>query len=86
MLRKNAKGFLSENKDVTTMVLSSSEFFNLVFETPSRYGFEERDIRRRYGPVWADHIHPTSRIHELFAERVNEFLGSYPVGGSAQTG
>lgn len=67
------------------MILSSFDFFNLVFKTPSEYGFEEKDIRMRYGPVWADHIHPTSRIHELFAERVNEFLRSYPVGVSAQT-
>lgn len=67
------------------MVLSSSDFFNLVFKTPSEYGFQEKDIRKRYGSVWADHIHPTSRVHEHFAERVNEFLGSVPVGPSAQT-
>lgn len=85
MLRKSVKAFLSKNEDVTTMVLSSSDFFNLIFKTPSRYGFEETDIRKRYGPVWADHIHPTSRIHELFAERVNEFLRSYPVGVTAKT-
>ena len=77
--------FLSENKDVTTMVLSSSAFFNLIFRMPSRYGFEESDIGKRYGPVWADHIHPTSRVHELFAARVNDFLGGYPVGGSVRT-
>lgn len=85
MLRKNVTAFLSENEDTTTMVLSSSEFFNVVFKTPSRYGFEEEDIRKRYGPVWADEIHPTSRMHELFAERVSEFLSSYPVDVSAQT-
>lgn len=84
MLRKNVRAFLSENEDVTTMVLSSFDFFNLVFETPSKYGFEEKDIRRRYGPVWADHIHPTSRMHELLAERVNEFLRSYPASETAQ--
>jgi phospholipase/lecithinase/hemolysin len=85
ILRKNVKAFVSGNEDVTTMVLSSSDFFNLAFKTPSSYGFEEKDIRKRYGPVWADHIHPTSRIHELFAERVSEFLRSYPVGVIAQT-
>jgi len=85
MLRKNVTAFLLENEDATTMVLSSSEFFNVVFKTPSKYGFEEEDIRKRYGPVWADEIHPTSRMHELFAERVSEFLSSYPVDASAQT-
>jgi len=84
ILRENVKVFLSENEDVTTMVLSSWVLFNQVFRTPSKYGFEEGDLGRRYGPVWADHIHPTSRIHELIAGRVNEFLGSYPAGDSAQ--
>jgi phospholipase/lecithinase/hemolysin len=84
VLRGNAKVFLSENEDVTTMVLSSWDFFKLVFGTPSEYGFEEGDIRKRYGPVWADHIHPTSRMHELFAVRVNEFLSGYPAGASSQ--
>jgi len=85
LLLKNVQAFLSEREDVTTMVLSSFDFFNLVFKTPSEYGFEEKDIRMRYGPVWADHLHPTSRMHELFAERVNEFLCGYPVGTSVQT-
>lgn len=85
MLRKNVKGFSSENEDVTTLVLSSSDFFNLVFEMPFRYGFEEGDVRKRYGPVWADHLHPTSRMHELFAERIEEFLRSYPAGERTQT-
>ncbi|KAF9792227.1 SGNH hydrolase-type esterase domain-containing protein [Thelephora terrestris] len=84
-LRKNVKAFLSENEDVTTMILSSFDFFNLIFKTPSEYGFDEKDIRRRFGPVWADHIHPTTRMHELFAGRVNEFLRSYPVGVTART-
>jgi len=84
MLRRNVQAFLSENEDVTTMVLSSFDFFNLVLETPSEYGFEEKDIRRRYGPVWADHIHPTSRMHELLAERINEFLRSFPASETAQ--
>jgi len=84
ILRKNVKAFLSENKDVTTMVLSSWEFFNLVFQTPSKYGFGEGDIRRRYGPVWADNLHPTSRMHEHFAARVNEFLSGHPAGTSVQ--
>lgn len=66
------------------MVLSSWEFFNLVFQTPSKYGFGEVDIRRRYGPVWADHLHPTSGMHEHFAARVNEFLSGHPAGASAQ--
>jgi len=66
------------------MILSSWDFFNLVFKTPSKYGFEEGDIRKRYGPVWADHLHPTSRMHEHFAARVNEFLSSHPAGASAQ--
>ena len=84
ILRRNVKGFLSENEDATTMILSSWDFFNLVFKTPSEYGFGEGDIRKRYGPVWADNIHPTSRMHEHFAARVNEFLSGYPPGASSQ--
>lgn len=66
------------------MVLSSWDFFKLVFKTPSKYGFEEGDIRKRYGPVWADHLHPTSRMHEHFAARVSEFLSSHPACASAR--
>ena len=66
------------------MVLSSWDFFKRVFRSPSEYGFEEGDIRKRYGPVWADQIHPTSRMHELVAARVNEFLSGHPAGASAQ--
>jgi phospholipase/lecithinase/hemolysin len=82
MLRENVKTFLSEHEDITTMVLSSAEFFNLIFKTPSEYGFEEKDIRQKYGPVWADHIHMTSRMHKLFAERVDEYLHGHQVSAS----
>jgi len=84
ILRENVEAFSSANEDVTTMILSSWYFFKRVFATPSEYGFEEGDIRKRYGPVWADHIHPTSRMHELFAARVNEFLSGHPAGNSTQ--
>jgi len=84
ILGRNVTAFLSENEDVTAMVLSSWDFFNLVFKTPSEYGFGEGDIHKRYGPVWADNIHPTSRMHEHLAARVNEFLGGQPVGPTGQ--
>lgn len=67
------------------MVLSSFDLFNLVLETPSDYGFDEEDVQEMYGPMWADFIHPTSRMHEIIAERVNEFLRSHPAGVGIQT-
>ena len=86
MLRKNAKAFSSENEDATTMVLSSHALFNRIFRTPSEYGFEEGDLHKRYGPVWADNLHPTSRMHEHLAARVSEFLNSRPAGVNPRLG
>lgn len=69
------------------MILSSQGCFDLIFENPSKHGFQEEDMGKASGPVWADDLHPTSRMHELFAERVDEFLRGYPAsnGVSDQT-
>ncbi|KAH8107057.1 hypothetical protein BXZ70DRAFT_1029033 [Cristinia sonorae] len=63
----------TERKDVKAMVFSYRTFFDII-TNPVEYGFEKVDVKQYGGPMWADHIHPTSNMHRFIARDITNFL------------
>lgn len=57
---------------------SSYALFTKVNEDPAKYGFAPEDVKKRRGPMWMDHLHPTTKMHKVIADDLEGFLKSYP--------
>jgi phospholipase/lecithinase/hemolysin len=68
--------FSTDHPDLTVMTFSSWDTFNRILDNPTAYGFPEYDKRRSGGTIWLDHLHPTSRIHDLLAHDLAKFLNA----------
>ncbi|TFK76392.1 hypothetical protein BDN72DRAFT_830957 [Pluteus cervinus] len=75
-LAKAIKAFVEVHQDISAFFFSSSELFTKVLDNPEEYGFTEKDKRKAGGSIWADRLHPTSKVHDLIAKEVGEFLSS----------
>ena len=56
---------------------SSWDLFNKVHDDLKAFGFTQSDVKKRGGRIWMDHIHPTSRMHEIIADDLDEFLKKF---------
>jgi len=75
-LRQTMKKFASRHEDVTALLYSSHAMLTKILDNPETYGFPRGDVRKRAGSIWFDHLHPTSKVHDLIAEDVGDFLSS----------
>lgn len=66
--------FSAAHDDLTAMIFSSFDLFNRLLDEPEKYGFKAGDRRRAGGAIWRDHLHPTSKVHDLIAKEVAELL------------
>lgn len=72
--------FCNLHVDITAMLFSSSATFNALLDEPEAYGFEPSDIRKAWGSVWVDSLHPTSKVHDVIARNMADFLGEVRPG------
>jgi len=77
-LHTAAKRFHAAHPDITALMYSSWKIFDNVFQYPERYGFEARDVQRSRGAIWMDHLHPTSKMHGVVADDLEDFLQQFP--------
>ncbi|PBK96922.1 hypothetical protein ARMGADRAFT_1010455 [Armillaria gallica] len=73
-LAKALESFTSSHPDTTVMLFSSYQTFSSIFDNPVDHGFEEKDIHKRGGNIWYDHLHPTSAVHDIIAAYLADFL------------
>jgi hypothetical protein len=78
-LRKCAAKFSVEHSDATIMVFSSWNTFTQVLDNPQAEGFSEDDVGKEGGAIWFDHLHPTSRMHDIIARDISRFLDIQPI-------
>ncbi|KAF8654057.1 hypothetical protein AX16_003591 [Volvariella volvacea WC 439] len=74
-LLKGAQTFSAERQDATVLLFSSWDTFTKLLDSPKEHGFAEEAARKAWGPIWHDHLHPTSAVHNLIARDFAEFLG-----------
>jgi len=60
--------------EVSVLVFSAFDTFNRVLDDPVAYGFKEEDKRKKNGGIWFDHLHPTTKMHDVIAKEFAEFL------------
>ncbi|OCB85936.1 hypothetical protein A7U60_g7070 [Sanghuangporus baumii] len=76
-LHKGAKTFYEKHPDISLLMYSSWDIFNKVHENLGAFGFTKSDVKKRSGRIWMDHIHPTSRMHAIIADDLDEFLKKF---------
>jgi phospholipase/lecithinase/hemolysin len=75
-LSTEGEGFASSREDASVFYFSSFDLFDKVIDNPLDYGFTSAE-RKKYGPeMWADSTHPTSKMHDILAKGIAEFLKS----------
>ena len=60
------------------LLFSSWATFSRVMDNPNAYGFTQKDTVSAASRMWVDHLHPTSKMHDIVARDVAEFLTSVP--------
>lgn len=68
----------SHSSEVTALIFSAHIAFTHVLDDPVAYDFEEKDVDQYAGAIWVDYLHPTSRMHEIIAAGIADFLESVP--------
>ncbi|EMD32721.1 hypothetical protein CERSUDRAFT_118464 [Gelatoporia subvermispora B] len=77
-LKDAVAAFSSAHPDATVMLFSSWETFTRVLDDPQKHGFKPNQVRKPYGQIWMDYLHPTSAMHEWVAKDVFAFLAARP--------
>ncbi|KAH9854242.1 SGNH hydrolase-type esterase domain-containing protein [Lenzites betulinus] len=85
LLRVRVASFAERHLDVTTLFFSSWDTFTRVLDDPVGHGFRPDHVSKAEGDIWADQLHPSSRMHDWIAHDVAKFLQSYPAHGTAST-
>ncbi|KAF5373877.1 hypothetical protein D9758_000632 [Tetrapyrgos nigripes] len=75
-LQKSLDIFTKSHSDVTLLLFSSFEVFSAILDNPVSYGFQASQIRERFGEIWSDDLHPTSKVHDILATRLADFLNT----------
>jgi hypothetical protein len=52
--------------------------FTRILSDPARYGFNPADRTTLGGSIWFDFMHPTSRVYNILAGEIAQFLASQP--------
>ena len=76
-LSKTVRQFANTHypEEITAMIYSSYDTFTRVLDDPISYGFTFEDVRKEGGGIWYDNLHPTSRMHDIIAADMAQFLG-----------
>ncbi|OCH86251.1 hypothetical protein OBBRIDRAFT_890618 [Obba rivulosa] len=75
-LKDTAAAFSAAHPDVTAMLYSSWDTFTRVLDNPAEHGFNPSEVRKPFGEIWLDHLHPTSAMHEWIARDLVAFFGA----------
>ncbi|KAJ7021811.1 hypothetical protein C8F04DRAFT_1273220 [Mycena alexandri] len=62
-LQRASSQFAMAHPDATVLIYSSYDTFSAILDDPVAYGFAPQDAVTAGGPMWVDHLHPTSKVH-----------------------
>jgi len=80
-LNERAQQFAATHADATVMIFSSWDTFSRILDDPASYGF---DASEKFGGIWVDQLHPTTKVHDILAREISEFLNSVVQSPSAK--
>lgn len=70
LLSSGIADFAEAHEDSTALLFSPAETFDRLLDDPAFCGSDPSGG----DSMWVDHIHPTSRVHDLLAADLAEFL------------
>ncbi|PPR03635.1 hypothetical protein CVT24_007751 [Panaeolus cyanescens] len=73
-LRDALHDFCSSHEDA---LFSANRVFNNLLDNPDKFGFAAEPEQ---SDIWVDHIHPTSKVHDVVARSIGEFLNGIAPG------
>uniref|UniRef100_A0A8H7XSY8 Uncharacterized protein n=1 Tax=Psilocybe cubensis TaxID=181762 RepID=A0A8H7XSY8_PSICU len=74
-LRTAIDEFSRNHDDASVFLFSSYEIFENVLDKPKDFGIKPKEVRKAGGQVWVDYLHPTSKVHDILASSLANFLG-----------
>ncbi|KAI0374904.1 hypothetical protein BV20DRAFT_1048910 [Pilatotrama ljubarskyi] len=77
-LRSRVASFAARHPDVTSLFFSSWATFTRVLDDPDAHGFHAEHVARAGGDIWADNLHPSTKMHDWVARDISEFLQAQP--------
>lgn len=77
-LREHIRKFAADHSDVTTLLFSSWDTFTRVLNDPLTHGFPLEHVSRSSGDIWADNLHPSTKMHDWIAHDLAKFLHAHP--------
>lgn len=76
-LKSSIAAFASSHPEVSALYFSSHQTFSRILDEPRQHGFTEEQAEKKMGRgIWADHLHPTSEMHDFVAKDLTSFLAS----------
>ncbi|KAJ6538862.1 hypothetical protein DFH09DRAFT_1176448 [Mycena vulgaris] len=66
--------FASAHPDARILTFSAFDCFMRILDHPKEHGIKPKDVSAAGGSVWRDNLHPTSKIHQIFAQDLAAFL------------
>ncbi|KAJ3929870.1 MAG: hypothetical protein NXY57DRAFT_1014718 [Lentinula lateritia] len=75
-LRSGVVPFAQSHTDASVLLFSAHATFNNFLDNYHKYGFTHDDLRTPFRGIWCDHLHPTSKVHDVFAFDLYNFLFS----------
>ncbi|KAJ7187236.1 hypothetical protein C8R46DRAFT_1059191 [Mycena filopes] len=73
-LKAASAHFARLHPDATVLIYSAYDTFNAILDDPIAHGFALEDVGMAGGPMWVDHLHPSSRVHGFVARDMATFL------------
>ncbi|KAJ7106342.1 SGNH hydrolase-type esterase domain-containing protein [Mycena epipterygia] len=73
-LRQSVAKFAAAHPDARILTFSAFDAFTRILDNPKKYGFDKKDVDTAGGAIWRDHLHPTSKVHKIFAQELVAFL------------
>ncbi|KIJ69301.1 carbohydrate esterase family 16 protein [Hydnomerulius pinastri MD-312] len=80
-LREAAQQFALVHDDVSVVIFSSWDTFTRILDDAASYGF---DANAKFGGIWVDHLHPTTKVHDILAREISTFLGGVVKSGVSE--
>ncbi|KAF8845606.1 hypothetical protein BDN67DRAFT_993291 [Paxillus ammoniavirescens] len=80
-LNERAQQFAAKHADASVMIFSSWDTFSRILDDPASYGF---DASEKFGGIWVDQLHPTTKVHDILAREISKFLNDVVQSPSAE--
>ncbi|KAF8908130.1 SGNH hydrolase-type esterase domain-containing protein [Gymnopilus junonius] len=66
--------FCETHGDTSVFLFSSYQLFDAFLSRPQQFNLNPEDVHKPAGDIWIDHLHPTSKVHDIIASNLASFL------------